>query len=219
MSNVKTSSLTFSIITALILWFFIFSPAVPLKLNFWLQLTISSALLCAVSLISDKNLKREILPIDTNNSVVINILKQTLSGIIIAAALWGIFWIGNEISTTIFSFADNQINNIYAMKGSESKLLLSFLLLFLIGPAEEIFWRGYVQKNIQNKTSPNIGFILTALLYSIAHIWSGNFMLIMAALVAGVVWGGIYRLYPKSLPALIISHSIWDAAVFVWFPI
>jgi hypothetical protein len=41
----------------------------------------------------------------------------------------------------------------------------------------------------------------------------------MAALVAGLVWGAIYRFFPKSLPALIISHSLWDVMVFVVFPI
>ena len=44
-------------------------------------------------------------------------------------------------------------------------------------------------------------------------------MLVMAALVAGFVWGLLYRLRPDWLPALIISHAVWDACVFVVFPI
>jgi membrane protease YdiL (CAAX protease family) len=44
-------------------------------------------------------------------------------------------------------------------------------------------------------------------------------MLVMAALVAGAVWGFIYRICPKALPALIISHALWDALVFVIMPI
>ncbi len=44
-------------------------------------------------------------------------------------------------------------------------------------------------------------------------------MLVMAALVAGGFWGLIYRFYPNRLGALVISHAVWDAAVFVWFPI
>ena len=44
-------------------------------------------------------------------------------------------------------------------------------------------------------------------------------MLIMAALVAGGVWGLIYRSCPKALPALVVSHAIWDALVFVIIPI
>jgi len=44
-------------------------------------------------------------------------------------------------------------------------------------------------------------------------------MLIMAAAVAGFIWGLGYRLFPERLGALIISHALWDCAVFIWFPI
>lgn len=37
--------------------------------------------------------------------------------------------------------------------------------------------------------------------------------------VAGGVWGLIYRLRPQMLPALIVSHALWDALVFIWLPI
>ena len=39
------------------------------------------------------------------------------------------------------------------------------------------------------------------------------------ALVAGGVWGLLYRLRPSLLPALIVSHAVWDALVFVILPI
>ena len=44
-------------------------------------------------------------------------------------------------------------------------------------------------------------------------------LLIMAAAVAGGVWGLLYWLKPDWLPALVVSHALWDAAVFVVFPI
>jgi membrane protease YdiL (CAAX protease family) len=44
-------------------------------------------------------------------------------------------------------------------------------------------------------------------------------MLIMAAFVCGLVWGLVYRLWPKQLFALIVSHAVWDALVFVVWPI
>jgi membrane protease YdiL (CAAX protease family) len=46
-----------------------------------------------------------------------------------------------------------------------------------------------------------------------------NFMLIMAAAVAGFIWGLAYRFFPERLGAIIISHALWDCAVFIWFPI
>jgi membrane protease YdiL (CAAX protease family) len=44
-------------------------------------------------------------------------------------------------------------------------------------------------------------------------------MLIMAAAVAGFIWGLAYRFFPERLGAIIISHALWDCAVFIWFPI
>ena len=121
--------------------------------------------------------------------------KNIAGGVALSVVLWGIFWIG------------------------ENPWLLSILLLILIGPAEEIFWRGYVQNALSKRWNSNTGFIVTTLVYALVHIWSFNFMLVMAALVVGAIWGLAYRLYPQKLGALIVSHAVWDVAVFVLFPI
>ena len=145
--------------------------------------------------------------------------RGVLEGIAIAVALWGIFWIGDKLSQIIFNFARGQVDLIYGMKEGESPWLLTALMLLLIGPAEEIFWRGYVQQTLQNRWNPNAGFVVTTLIYAIVHAGSCNFMLVMAALVAGAVWGLLYRLFPDKFFAIILSHALWDVAVFVWFPI
>ena len=142
-----------------------------------------------------------------------------LWGVAIAVALWGVFWVGDKLSQLMFDFARPQVDTIYGMKDGQSPWLLTALMLFLIGPAEEIFWRGYVQENLSKKWNANVGFIVTTLIYALVHAGSFNFMLIMAALVAGAVWGLLYRLFPKYFAAIIISHALWDVAVFIWFPI
>ena len=104
---------------------------------------------------------------------------------------------------------------------------LAAQLLLLTGPAEEIFWRGCLQKALGDALERKNGqkkarfqaAIITLAAYTLIHIWSFNFMLTMAALVAGAVWGLLFWLKPQWLPALIVSHAIWDAAVFVVFPI
>ena len=145
--------------------------------------------------------------------------KEIFLGIGIAVALWGVFWVGDKLSQLMFDFARPQVDTIYGMKEGESPWLLTVLMLFLIGPAEEIFWRGYVQQKLSDKWNGNIGFVVTTLIYAIVHAGSFNFMLTMAALVAGAAWGLLYRLFPKHFAAIIISHALWDVAVFIWFPI
>lgn len=105
------------------------------------------------------------------------------------------------------------------MKDGSSPAMIAVLLLFLIGPAEEYFWRGYIQKTMAGFIGKTAAMFLTTVIYALVHIWSFNFMLVMAALVAGGVWGLIYRLKPSLLPALVISHALWDAMVFVILPI
>ena len=142
-----------------------------------------------------------------------------LLGIVVAAALWGIFWVGDKASSWLFDFARPQVDTIYGMKSGESPWLLAGLMLFLIGPAEEIFWRGCVQQGFSERFGPDRGFLLTTLLYALVHAASCNFMLVMAAFVAGLVWGALYRFFPRRFAAIIVSHALWDAAVFIWFPI
>jgi membrane protease YdiL (CAAX protease family) len=140
-------------------------------------------------------------------------------GVGLAAALWGVFWIGDKLSSLMFDFARPQVNLIYGMKEGENPVILTLLMLFIIGPAEEIFWRGFVQNKFSKHWNPNVGFIVTTLIYGLVHVSKFNFMLIMAALVAGFIWGLAYRFFPERLGAIILSHALWDCAVFIWFPI
>lgn len=197
-----------------------FSPATSGLCSFWLEMSLSAVILTCISIWG-------LVPIwKSGQSAGLGqrccfkaALVQTVTGIAIALALWGIFWIGDKMSGLIFDFARGQVDSVYMMKEGTSPALIAILLLFLIGPAEEFFWRGYVQTTIGRLTNPDLAFVVTAAIYALAHIWSGNFMLVMAALVAGGVWGLIYRIRPSLLPALIISHAVWDALVFVVFPI
>ena len=197
------------ILIATVLWGVMFSPWTAPHVNFWTVMTISGIILTSYSLWADRNVLK---PIRMG-------LVDILLGIGIAVALWGIFWIGDKLSSLMFDFARPQVDTIYGMKDGENPWILSLLLLFIIGPAEEIFWRGYLQNNLSKRFSPNIGFILTTLAYSLVHIFKFNFMLIMAAAVAGFIWGLLYRFFPNRLGAIVLSHALWDCAVFIWFPI
>ena len=199
----------FTIILAAVLWTIMFSPWTAPHVNFWWMMTGSACTLslCATMFAPGWWKRVRFTP------------ANILWGIAIAVALWGVFWIGDKLSQLMFDFARPQVDTIYGMKDGQSPWLLTALMIFLIGPAEEIFWRGYVQENLSKKWNANKGFIVTTLIYALVHAGSLNFMLIMAALVAGAVWGALYRFFPKYFAAIIISHALWDVAVFIWFPI
>lgn len=201
--------LVFTIMLAAVLWSVMFLPVTAPHVNFWWMMTASA---CTLSIFSSlfnpgwwKSVKL------SGSGVVL--------GIALAAALWGVFWVGDKASQILFNFARPQVDLIYSMKEGESPWLLTALMFFLIGPAEEIFWRGYVQQKLQQMWSPNAGFVVTTAIYALVHVGSCNFMLVMSALVAGAAWGSIYRFFPQKFFTIILSHALWDVAVFVWFPI
>ncbi len=201
--------LLFSIAAAFCLWTVMFSPLTAPHVDFWLTMSLSAAILTVLSTVFNpgwwKNLNWS--------------LRNMLLGVAVAILLWCIFWTGDKISSMLFDFARPQVDAIYGIKNGASPWLLSALLLVLIGPAEEIFWRGYVQHSLSLRFGQNAGFVIATALYASVHIPSCNFMLVMASLVVGVVWGLLYRFFPDRFPAIIVSHALWDAAVFVWLPI
>lgn len=186
-----------------------FSPWTAPHVNFWVMMTCSGAALTIFTTWARPGWWKEVR------------LKfsDVALGIALAAALWGVFWLGEFFSTLLFDFARGQVDSIYGMKEGENPLVLTLLMLLIIGPAEEIFWRGFIQNRFSARWNPNTGFIVTTLVYSLVHLSKFNFMLIMAAMVAGLVWGLAYRFFPERLGAIIISHALWDCAVFIWFPI
>lgn len=230
-------NLVIAVLAAALLWFYMFSPWTAGRPNFWIVMSCSAMILTTLAVSFTPKAERKI-RIDRP-------LQQIAGGIALAFALWGIFWIGDKASQWLFDFARPEVDAVYSMKTGLPTWLIAVLLLVLIGPAEEFFWRGYVQKTLSKLFSAKDGasadvpahaagtgsaatatgraatwaFIATAVIYALVHIWSFNFMLIMAALVAGLVWGFIYRICPKALPALIISHALWDVLVFVVMPI
>ena len=207
--------LCIAVCTAALLWFYMFSPWTQGWPNFWLVMTFSAVVLMTMGLAFTQD-RRQLLHIEKP-------LLQVLGGVALAFALWCIFWMGDKVSAWLFDFARPQVDSVYAMKSGLPAWLIAVLLLFLIGPAEELFWRGYIQRTLARilggRHPADAAFAITAALYALVHIWSFNFMLVMAALVAGLVWGFLYRLFPKALPALVISHALWDVLVFIWMPI
>ena len=218
----KTSGwqLVVSVLVAFLLWFVMFSPWTGPKLNFWWAMTASACVLTAMALpFLMAHREKVAWGCETAKRLRSEVEQEIVLGVLIAIALWCVFWVGDKLSGMMFDFARPQVDGIYEMKEGSQPWLIALLLLCIIGPAEELFWRGYVQRFLSMRWGGNAALGVTTLVYTMIHLPSMNFMLIMAALTCGICWGGLYRLFPKHLPAIVISHALWDAAAFVWIPI
>ncbi len=177
-------------------------------------MSFSTLILFLISIFFDKSILSELKPE----------LNSILLGIIFAIFLYLIFLFGNlflnylTLNFKILSDKGSLIENIYANKGRFSPVLISVLIIFPIAFGEEVFWRGFVQKNLSLKYGKWASLLITVLLYTFIHIFSMNPILMMAAFVCGIFWGITY-LYTDKLNIVLISHIVWDLLIFVIYPI
>ena len=190
------------------LWFVMFSPWTAPHINFWYTMTTSAVVLTTLATLSCRECV----------TTLRFTLGQIAAGVAIAAVLWAVFWVGDKVSQLMFSFARPEVDMIYGMKTGTDPVVVGLLLLLIIGPAEELFWRGFVQRSLSARWGADAAFAVTLVLYTVIHVWAFNVMLLLAALVVGGCWGLLYRLRPQALPALIVSHAVWDVCAFVLFP-
>lgn len=174
--------------------------------KFWDRMTGTGLSLGAVALATQPRLRKtRITP------------KDILLGIGSAAGLYSIFHLGDRIARLVLPNSGEQIEQIYKLKRIRPRRELMVRLGLIIGPAEEFFWRGFLQDGLMEHFGRFWGSLMGIAVYGGVHIASGNFTLVGAATVAGAFWGGLYEM-GLPLGALIVSHIIWDNLIFLIAP-
>ncbi len=193
-----------AIILVAFLWFITFYLTVGV---FWTKIALSTVILAAFALWAAPDIRHRV----TCNA------RALVWGVLSAGALYGLFWIGRTVSLLLFPFAGDQIWSVYDKASGYNPCIILCVLLFITGPCEEIFWRGFLQDNLMKRYGKNAGWISATIVYAGVHIWSLNFMLVGAAAVAGAFWGALYR-RTETLTPVIISHALWSAVIFTLAP-
>jgi membrane protease YdiL (CAAX protease family) len=134
-----------------------------------------------------------------------------------ALGLYGVFQVGDRVARQAMPRGSDEIAAIYQLRRAAPRWLIALLLATVIGPAEELFWRGVLQDSLARRFGPIRGAAAAAACYGAVHLGSGNLTLAGAAATAGVFWGLQYAVQ-RRLPALIISHIIWDIWIFLVAP-
>jgi membrane protease YdiL (CAAX protease family) len=138
-------------------------------------------------------------------------------GLLSAAVLYVTFQLGDRFARRFVPTGDAEIREIYALRTLKPRKEIAGRLATIIGPAEELFWRGLIQAALMRRFGRWRGGALAAGAYGGVHVTSGNFTLMGAAGVAGAHW---CALYAAGLPlgALIVSHVAWDVWIFLVQP-
>lgn len=134
------------------------------------------------------------------------------------AGLYAAFWIGDKLIRFIRPVSGNEISAIYELRSQAPLALIAVLLVFVIGPAEELYWRGLMNWALLARFGDGASVTLGTALYGAVHLVTGNASIILAAVVAGLVWSTIYALRRRLFP-VIVSHVLFDLFLFVLAPV
>jgi membrane protease YdiL (CAAX protease family) len=201
----RATKTALAIPVAFVLWIFVFLTV--FLANFWLRLALATAILLILATVINGGLK--VGPGET---------KLVVLGFVSGILLYLFFFAGYVIVVRNNPVLGSGVSSVYGLKSSSPVTLVFLLLLFPIGPAEEIFWRGLVQRNLTTKLGPNWSYLFSSGTYMAIHAATANITLMLTALIAGLVWGFLF-LKTKSLVAPIISHVVWDELIFVLLPL
>ena len=148
----------------------------------------------------------------------VHLFRKIWIGLLTAVVLYGIFWLGNHLVRECLPQLAGHIGRLYHLKGDASTLRVVLLIGLVIGPCEELVWRGAIQRALTAQLGPVRGLFITTVLYATVHLSSGNPLLLLAALVCGLFWGVLFQ-RTGSLALVVISHTAWDLAVYVLLPL
>jgi CAAX protease family protein len=183
------------------------------RFDFWWGMSSAVALVAGLSIVLDKPYLK-ILADDGSSRLPRKVLLGVFTAVLLYAAFAGL----NSLSRFVFPWAAVDIGRVYAFKTGAQPARVGLLILLIIGPGEEIIWRGFLQRHWEKRFGYPAGWLLAAALYAAVHLGSGNAMLILAAGAAGLFWGFLYHRF-GSVFLNAVSHTLWDMLIFMIFPL
>jgi membrane protease YdiL (CAAX protease family) len=174
--------------------------------KFWQRMTLTGLSLGTLALAADPGL-RKIRPRP----------RDLALGLASAAGLYAIFQVGDRAARRIMPKGGEQIGDVYALRRLRPVPELAARLAFVIAPAEELFWRGFVQRGLEGRLTRWQAAAAAASAYGGAHLVTRNLTLTGAAGVAGAYWSALAAA-GMPMAALITSHVAWDLWIFLIAP-
>jgi membrane protease YdiL (CAAX protease family) len=174
--------------------------------RFWQRMTRTGLALAGIALVAEPVLRRTRIR-----------ARDLAAGIGSAAALYGIFRVGDRLARRLMPTGGDDIDEVYRLRRLRSRPELALRLALVIGPAEELFWRGLVQRRLAERSGRWRAAAVAAMAYAGAHVASENPTLVGAAGVAGAYWSALAAA-GMPMGSLIVSHVAWDIWIFLLSP-
>lgn len=182
-----------SFLLATYVWWFAFSGQV----NFWYGIFFAASVLLALSL-------TDIETLESMEPSWTDILIGAVSGFL----MYLLFLYAARVVHFAFPFLYMEVESIESLRMLAPAYIYVPVTL-TVSVSEEFFWRGYILRRFHRRMGAS-GFLLSILLYSLAHVPTGKASLMMAAAGAGTVWSFLF-IWRRNLIVPLVSHVVWDA--------
>jgi membrane protease YdiL (CAAX protease family) len=174
--------------------------------SFWPRMTTTGALLGTAALRRRPELRRlRFRP------------RHLAEGAAIAAGLYLVFGVGDRLARRVMPAGAEDISALYDLRRGQNTWLIATRLAAVIAPAEELFWRGWLQRSLAGHRGRWRAGALAAGAYGAVHVVAGNPTLVGAASVAGAWWSALAAL-GVDMESLVVSHLLWDIVIFLVAP-
>ncbi|MGV9173103.1 MAG: CPBP family intramembrane glutamic endopeptidase [Promethearchaeia archaeon] len=183
------------------------------------------------------NNRFRLLGLSTKRLDNLGIVKELAIGLIFAVV--GIFLVGFVSLATEFllefffniqivSAEDVPTNDIdFVISSAEiiEIILLAIIMIGVVGPSEEILFRGFMQKGLVNRLGEIWGVLITAFIFAIIHLITLVFiavsspftfvvlfiLMFMPYFAISLMLGLLFRWRDQNLLAVIITHGVYNA--------
>jgi membrane protease YdiL (CAAX protease family) len=156
-------------------------------------------------------------------------------GVAGAVLLFFVAWALTRLLTPVGSRREIWLVSLYGEIGDPRVLQAHTpavaILLATSAVAEEVLWRGAVTQLLAERVGSRTAWVWAAAAYALAYVptaWSLratggpgmglNPVLPVAAMVAGLLWGGMARAFGRLAPGA-LAHALFDWAVVMMFPL
>ncbi|HWO74897.1 MAG TPA: CPBP family intramembrane glutamic endopeptidase [Bacillus sp. (in: firmicutes)] len=172
---------------------------------FWYMFTASSLVLISYAILNSR--------VEDKLSPALFLAYGVASGLL----LFGVFYLGYFVLEALDSASVRDVAKLYRDYAPNNIWQYLALILFVV-PGEEIFWRGYVFSKLKKQSNLIYSIMASSLLYASVQIYAEAWILVVAAIGAGIYWNILYH-WKKSMPLLIVSHLTFDLLLFWYLPV
>lgn len=146
-----------------------------------------------------------------------------LRGVLVAVGAYGLALGGAVVGSVVITVLDLEAGrNSAATAGAEAPFVLLVLVVAsfaLIGPGEEVLFRGVVQRRLREAFGPVVAVVAAAVLFAGVHalVLSGGLdartVTVAVLLLPSVAFGAAYE-YTDNLTVPALVHGAYDATLF-----